>query len=86
MLKVSYTSSSDRHSIHHVLCVQCFYDRPHRRGGLMCVCGRVDADSLLDCVFLRLYIYRSDGDEEAYRRTVDIYVDIAKAYAKLAAL
>ena len=45
-----------------------------------------EVEAVVGGLFLRLYIYRDVGDEDAYRRAVDIYVDIAKAYAKLATL
>jgi len=45
-----------------------------------------EVEAIVGGLFLRLYIYRSAGDEHAYRRAVDIYVDIAKSYAELADL
>ncbi len=45
-----------------------------------------EVEAVVGGLFLRLYIYRSAGDEDAYRRAVDVFVDIAKAYAKLADL
>lgn len=45
-----------------------------------------EVDAVVGNLFLRLYVYRSVGDMDAYRRAVDIYVDIAKTYARLATL
>lgn len=45
-----------------------------------------EVDAVVGGLFLRLYIARSNGDEDAYRRAVEIYVDIAKTYARLAGL
>jgi len=42
-----------------------------------------EVDAVVGSLFLRLYVYRNAGDMDAYRRAVDIYVDIAKAYARL---
>jgi hypothetical protein len=45
-----------------------------------------EVDAVVGGLFLRLYIYKSAGDMDAYRSAVAVYVDIAKAYAKLASL
>jgi len=45
-----------------------------------------EVEAVVGGLFLRLCIYRSMGDEDAYRRAVDIFVDIAKSYAELADL
>jgi hypothetical protein len=45
-----------------------------------------EVEAVVGGLFLRLYIYRSAGDEDVYRRAVDIFVNIAKAYAELATL
>ena len=45
-----------------------------------------EVDAVVGGLFLRLYIYRSSGDMDTCRRVVAMYVDIAKAYARLAGL
>ncbi|MFZ8811162.1 MAG: hypothetical protein ACO2PN_24040 [Pyrobaculum sp.] len=45
-----------------------------------------EVEAIVGGLFLRLYIYRNADDEYAYRRVVDIFVNIAKAYAELATL
>ena len=45
-----------------------------------------EVDAVVGGLFLRLYIYKSSGDVDACRRAVVLYVDIAKAYARLAGL
>ena len=45
-----------------------------------------EVDAVVGGLFLRLYIYKNEGDVDACRRAVAMYVDIAKAYAKLAGL
>jgi len=45
-----------------------------------------EVDAVVGGLFLRLYVYKSEGDMDACRRAVAMYVDIAKAYAKLVTL
>jgi len=42
-----------------------------------------EVEAVVGGLFLRIYIAKSNGDEDSYRRVVDAFVDIAKAYAKL---